>query len=101
LNWTFTRVWNRWHLRRGLRATVRHADLVLASSPALPARLPPARRRPIVVPNACDPTRFSPEGPVAMWMASLPAPRLCYAGRVDTRAFDAELIAALARQRPD
>lgn len=101
LNWTFTRVWNRWHLRRGLRASVRQADLVLASSPALPSRLPQARRRPVVVPNACDPVRFSPDGPVAVWMASLPGPRLCYTGHVDTRAFDAELVAVVARRRPD
>ncbi|MGP3924095.1 glycosyltransferase [Streptomyces sp. 8N616] len=101
LDWTFTRRWNRWHLRRASRAASRIADLVVASSSALPARLPGARRRPAVVPNGCDPDLFTVEGPVADWVARLPRPRLGYVGAVDTRAFDGELLAAVARRHPD
>ncbi|WP_329110908.1 glycosyltransferase [Micromonospora sp. NBC_01699] len=101
LDWTFTRRWNRWHLRRGLRAAVGAADLVLASSSALPERLPAARRPPVVLPNGCDPDRFTPDGPSASWLDPLPRPRLGYLGAVDTRAFDADLVAAVARSRPE
>lgn len=101
LDWTFTRRWNRWHLRRGLRHAVGAADLVLASSSALPERLPAARRPAVVLPNGCDPDRFTPEGPSASWLDRLPRPRLGYLGAIDTRAFDAELVATVARSRPD
>ncbi|MFI6762310.1 glycosyltransferase [Micromonospora sp. NPDC050417] len=101
LDWTFTRWWNRWHLRAGLRAAVSAADLVLASSSALPERLPAARRPAVVVPNGCDPDQFTPVGPVAPWVARLPRPLLGYAGAVDTRAFDAELVASVAAARPE
>ncbi|MFB9235613.1 glycosyltransferase [Plantactinospora siamensis] len=101
LSWTFARPWNRWHLRRGARRAVRAADLVLASSPALLDRLPSATAPVVLVPNACDPERFSRSGPVAEWTAELPRPLLGYAGAVDTRAFDAGLVATVARLRPD
>ncbi|MGW4465170.1 glycosyltransferase [Micromonospora sp. NPDC004704] len=101
LDWTFTRWWNRWHVRRGMRSAVGAADLVLASSPALVQRLPAARRPPVSLPNGCDPEQFSPSGPVAQWARQLPHPLLGYVGAVDTRAFDAELVAEVARLRPD
>ncbi|MFC6018115.1 glycosyltransferase [Plantactinospora solaniradicis] len=101
LDWTFTRRWSRWYLRRGMRRAVGAADLVLASSPALVQRLPDARRPPVPLPNGCDPDQFSPSGPVAEWADQLPRPVLGYVGAVDTRAFDAELVAAVARLRPD
>ena len=101
LDWTFTRPWNRWHLRRALRAAVRTADLVVASSAALPSRLPASRRPPVVVPNACDPDQFCPDGPVATWLRELPRPRLGYLGAIDTRAFDAPLVSAVARAHPE
>jgi glycosyltransferase involved in cell wall biosynthesis len=101
LDWTFTRRWNRWHLRRSLRAAVAAADLVLASSAALPSRLPASKRPAVVLANGCDPEHFQPTGKVEPWLARLPRPRLGYLGAIDTRAFDAELVAAVARRRPE
>lgn len=101
LDWTFTRRWNRWHVRRGMHSAVGAADLVLASSPAMEGRLPAARRPTVALPNGCDPDQFDPSGPVAPWADRLPRPLLGYAGAVDTRAFDAELLAEVARSRPD
>ncbi|GIG88506.1 glycosyltransferase [Plantactinospora endophytica] len=101
LDWTFTRRWNRAHLHRALRAAVGAADLVLASSSALPERLPAARRPPVVIANGCDPHRFTADGPVAAGLTGLPRPILGYLGAVDTRAFDAELVATVARRRPE
>jgi glycosyltransferase involved in cell wall biosynthesis len=101
LDWTFTRRWNRWTLRRMLRHAVGAADLVLASSAALPARLPAGRRPAVVIPNACDPDHFCPDGPSAAFLADLPRPRLGYLGSIDTRAFDGELVAAVARDHPE
>lgn len=101
LDWTFTRPWNRPHLRSGIQKAVAAADLVLASSPVLPQWLPASRKPPVIVPNGCDPARFAAVGPFAPWSKRLPRPRLVYAGAIDTRAFDAELVAGLARRRPD
>ncbi|MDG4786344.1 glycosyltransferase [Micromonospora sp. WMMD1102] len=101
LDWTFTRRWNRGHLRRALRCAVSAADLVLASSSALPARLPDARRSPVLLANGCDPELFTPDGPVAPALAGLPRPILGYLGTIDTRALDGELVAALAAARPE
>ncbi len=103
LDWTFTRSWNRWHLRRGERLAMTKADLVLLSSPALTAWLSrhTGSGEPIVVANACDPGMFRPAGPVPSWLSRLPSPRLVYAGTVDTRAFDAPLIARVATEHPE
>lgn len=100
LDWTFTRRWNRAHVRRGLREAVAKADLVLASSPELPDRLPKARREPVVVPNACDPDLFTSFGTVDARIARQSGPHLCYTGAIDTRAFDARLVATVARKHP-
>lgn len=102
LDWTFTRPWNRWHLRRALRAAVGAADLVLASSSALPGELP--TRSPddvVVVPNACDPSMFRPDGGRWPAIAELDPPVLGYLGAVDERAFDGALVAAVARAHPE
>ncbi|MFV2098534.1 MULTISPECIES: glycosyltransferase [unclassified Micromonospora] len=101
LDWTFTRRWNRWHLRRALGNALAAADVVLASSSALPARLPSGHRSVVVLPNGCDPDRFHPAGPVSSWLARLPRPVLGYVGAVDTRAFDADLVAHLATEHPE
>jgi glycosyltransferase involved in cell wall biosynthesis len=100
LDWTFTRRANRWHLRAGLRNAVGAADHVHATTAALPRYLPAARCTPVVLANGCDPSRFTPDGPVVPWLSGLPRPRLGYLGAIDTRAFDAELVAALARMCP-
>lgn len=101
LDWTFTRRWNRWHLRRALRRAIEAADLVLASSSALPARMPAADPAPTVLPNGCDPDDFTPDGPIAPWTRPLRRPLIGYCGAVDTRAFDADLVAAVARAHPE
>ncbi|MEU7971498.1 glycosyltransferase [Micromonospora sp. NPDC049089] len=101
LDWTFTRPWNRWHLRRALRSAVGAADLVLASSTALPDRMPTSDPAPVVLANGCDPDRFSPDGPVAPWLLGLRRPLIGYSGAVDTRAFDADLVASVARAHPE
>lgn len=101
LDWTFTRWWNRWHLRGDLRRAVRSADLVLASSTALPERLPVGRRPPVVLANGCDPELFRPDGEIPEWLDGLPRPLLAYLGAVDNRAFDAGLVAHLARNHPE
>jgi GT2 family glycosyltransferase len=101
LDWTFTKPWNRRHLRKGLDKAVGAADLVLASSSALPRRLPASRCAPHVVPNGCDPLRFTPDGPHTATLEHIPTPLLGFAGTIDTRAFDAELIAAVARDHPE
>ena len=100
LDWTFTRFWNRRHLRRSLHNAIAAADLVTVSSTALRARLPATGRHPVVVPNGCDPEHFRPDGPVAPWLAALPRPRIGYLGAVDTRALDGRLVAELARRHP-
>jgi glycosyltransferase involved in cell wall biosynthesis len=101
LDWTFTRAWNRWNLQRSLRAAVAGADLVLASSSALPPYLPGSRTSPVIVANGCDPDAFRPDGPSAPWMDDLPRPVVGYLGAIDTRAFDGELVAAVARRHPE
>ncbi len=100
LDWTFTRCWNRRHLRRNLIDAVAAADLVTVSSTALPARLPRTGSRPVVMPNGCDPGHFRPDGAVAPWLAALPWPRIGYLGAVDTRALDGRLVAEVARRHP-
>lgn len=101
LDWTFTRRWNRWHLKRALRSAVAAADLVLVSSSAIPSRLPAGRVSPVVVANACDPDLFGREGPSVPWIDRLPRPILGYMGAVDTRAFDGDLVATVARDHPE
>ncbi|MEU0548420.1 glycosyltransferase [Micromonospora sp. NPDC005979] len=101
LDWTFTRPWNRRHLRRALHSAVGAADLVLASSSALPERMPAIDPAPVVLANGCDPEHFSPDGPVAPWLAGLRRPLIGYSGAVDTRAFDARLVAEVARAHPE
>lgn len=104
LDWTFTRTWNRDHVRRAERRALEQADLVMLSSPALTTRIQQAARmntRIVVVPNACDPERFRPDRPSSLWLEQLPTPRLVYTGTVDTRAFDAALIARVAADHPE
>jgi glycosyltransferase involved in cell wall biosynthesis len=101
LDWTFTRRWNRGHLRRALDAAVAGADLVLVSSPALADVVAHNGARPVELVNACDPDHFTPDGPVADVLAGIPGPRLGYIGSIDERAFDGPLVASVARLRPD
>jgi glycosyltransferase involved in cell wall biosynthesis len=100
LDWTFTRRWNRWHLRRELGRAVRAADLVLASSGPLAESLDIDGRRPNVVLNGCDPGHLRPESPAARFVEGIPTPRLGYVGVIGERAFDTSLVASVARLRP-
>jgi GT2 family glycosyltransferase/glycosyltransferase involved in cell wall biosynthesis len=100
LDWTFTRSWNRWHLRRALARSSAAADLVLVSSPELPSHLA-GRAAKVELPNACDPLHFRADGVEAPELARIPRPRLGYVGALDERAFDAPLVAELARLRPE
>lgn len=100
-DWTFTRRWNRWHLRRALASAVAGSDLVLVSSPALSAGLPEGGPRPVEVLNACDADHFRRDGSEPERLAPIPHPRLGYVGSIDERAFDAPLVASVARLRPD
>lgn len=101
LDWTFTRRWNRPHLRRALHRAVGRADLVTTSSPALRATLTAAGGDVHEVLNACDARHFRPEGPRSRRVEAISSPRLGYVGALDERAFDAPLVAAVARARPD
>jgi GT2 family glycosyltransferase/glycosyltransferase involved in cell wall biosynthesis len=104
LDWTFTRAWNRRHLRRAEQRAMRNADLVMLSSPVLTtwlSRSAGQHTRIVVVPNACDPALFRPDRPSPDWLRQLPSPRLVYTGAVDTRAFDGPLIARVAADHPE
>lgn len=101
LAWTFTQPWNRPYRKRSLRSAIGRADLVLASSSALPSRLPATRRPVVVLTNACDAERFSPSGPRASWLSTVRRPLLGYLGAIDVRALDSDLVAQVARQHPE
>jgi glycosyltransferase involved in cell wall biosynthesis len=100
LDWTFTRAWNRPHLRRALATATRKANLLLTSSRPLTGLLRRDGRDVVELPNACDPEHFRPDGEEAAALARLPRPRVGYVGLVDERAFDARLVAGVARLRP-
>nr|WP_240955855.1 glycosyltransferase [Micromonospora sp. HNM0581] len=63
--------------------------------------MPDAGRTPVVLPNACDPDHFTPHGPVAPRPVAPSRPLVGYSGAIDTRAFDGDLVAAVARAQPD
>lgn len=100
LDWTFTRRWNRPHLRRALHRAVGLADLVTTSSRALTATLTAAGGNVHELLNGCDARHFRPEGPRSSLVEAISPPRLGYIGALDERAFDAPLVAAVARARP-
>lgn len=73
-------------------ALVRGADLVVVSTEELAALLRPVARRVVVVPNALDPTIWTPGGPVAPEpVASDPEHRVLYMGTL-THGADLELL---------
>lgn len=101
LDWTFTRRWNRRHLRSALSEAVQDADAVLVSSPVLSDHLPQSGGPVIELFNACDPAHFLGAGSPPAWLEALPRPRIGYVGSLDRRAFDAELVAAVASAHPE
>ncbi len=82
------------------------ADLVLASAPALAARLRKLSANVIDAPNVADTELFagallpSPPAPVDPQMAALRAPRIVFTGAIVTLKLDLALLVELARLRP-
>jgi glycosyltransferase involved in cell wall biosynthesis len=79
------------------------ADLVLASAPALAARLEEISAHVIEAPNVADTDLFSSAlepGRLDPAMAELPKPRIVFTGAIVAMKLDLELLAELARLRP-
>ena len=82
------------------------ADLVLASAPALAARLRMLSHNVLDAPNVADTELFSrallPSPPARLdpQMAALPSPRIVFTGAIVTLKLDLELLVELARRRP-
>jgi len=80
------------------------AELVLASAPALAARLRAISSNVLDAPNVADTELFSralAPGPLDPAMAALSQPRIVFTGAVAATKLDLRLLAALARGRPD
>lgn len=81
----------------------RRADLVLASAPALAERMRTLSDRVMLAPNVADTERFATAldpGPVDATLAALPGPRVVFTGAVTATKLDVELLAGIARARP-
>jgi glycosyltransferase involved in cell wall biosynthesis len=79
------------------------ADLVLASAPALAARMRTLSGAVLEAPNVADTAAFAralQPGPVDAQLAALPAPRIVFTGAVVATKLDVALLAELARLRP-
>ena len=82
------------------------ADLVLASAPALAARMRTVSDHVLDAPNVADTELFStaltPSPPAAQDapMAALPAPRIVFTGAIVALKLDLALLVELARLRP-
>jgi glycosyltransferase involved in cell wall biosynthesis len=79
------------------------ADLVLASAPALAARLRGVSDHVLEAPNVADTARFAQAldpGPVDPAIEALPRPRIVFTGAVVATKLDVGLLAALAERRP-
>jgi glycosyltransferase involved in cell wall biosynthesis len=79
------------------------ADLVLASAPALAARMRTLNGNVLDAPNVADTELFATalgEGPRDAAMAALPQPRIVFTGAIVTTKLDLELLVQLARLRP-
>lgn len=83
---------------------VARADLVLASAPALADRLSELTAAVRYAPNVADTAAFAAaldQGPVDTSLDALPRPRLVFTGAISAKKVDLELLAELARRRPD
>jgi glycosyltransferase involved in cell wall biosynthesis len=89
--------------RSAERRFAAHADLVLASAPALAARMRQLSKNVVYAPNVADTELFAralqpiPPDPA---VAALPRPRILFAGAVVAKKLDVPLLVALARARP-
>ena len=80
------------------------ADLVLASAPALAARMRTHSDRVLEAPNVADTALFAEAlapGPEDPAITALPQPRIVFTGAVVGTKLDLDLLAAVARRRPD
>jgi glycosyltransferase involved in cell wall biosynthesis len=80
-----------------------HADLVLASAPALAERMRTLSGNVLYAPNVADTELFATAlapGPIDPALAALPAPRIVFTGAIVQTKLDFELLIALARARP-
>jgi glycosyltransferase involved in cell wall biosynthesis len=78
------------------------ADLVLASAPALAARMRHLTDNVLYAPNVADTGRFSralERGPVDAALAALPEPRIVFVGTISSAKLDFDLIRGLAAAR--
>jgi hypothetical protein len=78
---------------------IREADLVIASSTALFEKVKGQARQTVLAANGCDYAHFANAAPVPL-LADLPRPVIGYYGAI-AEWFDAPLVAAAARARPD
>jgi len=84
-------------------ALARRADVVLATSPELEARLRRGNARPVLVPNAADYEHFSrpvPADQIPAEIRALPRPIAGYVGEIGAW-FDTGLVRRLALRHPD
>ena len=82
----------------------RRADLVLASAPALAERMRTLSDHVLYAPNVADTGTFATAlepGPVDPAIDSLPHPRLVFQGAIVATKLDVQLIAEVARLRPE
>ena len=80
------------------------ADLVIASSAALADRMREVSGNVLEAPNVADTALFSTAleaGPIDPALAALPEPRLIFVGAITATKLDLDLLADLARIRPD
>jgi glycosyltransferase involved in cell wall biosynthesis len=81
----------------------KRADLVLASAPALAARMRVLSGNVMVAPNVADTALFAKameEGPVDPALAALAHPRVVFTGAIVSTKLDLPLLVELARERP-
>lgn len=82
----------------------RRADLVLASAPALAERMRTLSDHVLYAPNVADTGTFATAldpGPVDPALDELPRPRLVFQGAIVATKLDVQLLAEVAKLRPD
>jgi glycosyltransferase involved in cell wall biosynthesis len=82
----------------------KRADLVLASAPALAERMRTLSDHVLYAPNVADTATFATaleSGPVDEAIEKLPHPRLVFQGAIVATKLDVQLLAEVAKLRPD
>lgn len=91
-------------VRAAEREFAQQADLVIASSRELAERMRGLSSNVLEAPNVADTELFSTaleNGPVDAEVAALPEPRIVFTGAITQTKLDLQLLAGLARLRPD